>query len=137
MLSSNHDRVRKWRGSPTDFNECISKDELKKLVDDQRTYIDGKFNEMMRSINGVVTHLEHIEQQPPRQRHRCHPPDGDEDEDEDAVLDDDDDRDAYHLRRNRQDMGGNHNRGNNDFFAKTKFTMILFAGTTDPEAYLD
>ena len=31
-----------------DFNECVSKDELKKLVDDQRTYIDGKFNEMMR-----------------------------------------------------------------------------------------
>ena len=36
--------------SPTDFNECVSKDELKKLVDDQRTYIDGKFNEMMRNI---------------------------------------------------------------------------------------
>ena len=53
--------------SPTDFNECVSKDELKKLVDDQRTYIDGKFNEMMRSINGVVTRLEHIEQLPPRQ----------------------------------------------------------------------
>ena len=50
--------------SPTDFNECVSKDELKKLVDDQRTYIDGKFNEMMRSINGVVTRLEHIEQIP-------------------------------------------------------------------------
>jgi len=123
--------------SPTDFNECISKDELKKLVDDQRTYIDEKFNEMMRSINGVVTRLEHIEQQPPRQRHRCHPPDGDEDEDEDAVLDDDEDRDAYRLRRNHQGMGGNHNRGNNDSFAKTKFTMIPFAGTADPEAYLD
>ena len=43
--------------SPTDFNECISKDELKKLVDDQRTYIDGKFNELMRTINGLVTRL--------------------------------------------------------------------------------
>ena len=87
--------------SPTDINECISKDNLKKLVDDQCTYIDVKFNEMLRSINGVVTHLEHIEQQPPRQRHRCHPPDGDEDEDEDAVLDDDEeDRDAYRLWRN-------------------------------------
>ena len=123
--------------SPTDFNECVSKDELKKLVDDQRTYIDGKFNEMMCSINGVVTRLEHIEQHPPQQRHRRHPPDGDEDEDEDAVLDDDEDRDAYCLRRNRQGMGGNHNRGNNDSFAKTKFTMISFVGTADPEAYLD
>ena len=120
-----------------DFNECVSKDELKKLVDDQSTYIDGKFNEMMRSINGVVTRLEHIEQHPPRQRHRRHPPDGDEDEDEDAVLDDDEDRDAYCLRRNRQRMGGNYNRGNNDSFAKTKFTMIPFAGTVDPEACLD
>jgi len=34
-------------------------------------------------------------------------------------------------------MGGNQNRGNNDPFAKTKFTMIPFAGTADPEAYFD
>jgi hypothetical protein len=34
-------------------------------------------------------------------------------------------------------MGGNHNHGNNDPFAKTKFTMIPFTGTADPEAYLD
>ena len=40
-----------------DFNECVSKDELKRLVDDQRTYIDGKFNELMRTINGLVTRL--------------------------------------------------------------------------------
>src|SRR6185312_13991419 len=123
--------------SPTYFNECVSKDELKKLVDDQCTYIDGKLNEMMRSINGVVTRLEHFEQHPPQQRHRRHPPDCDEDEDEDAILDDDEDRDAYRLRCNRQSMGGNHNRGNNDSFAKTKFTMISFAGTADPEADLN
>ena len=91
----------------------------------------------MRSINELVTRLEHVEQHPPRQRHRRHPHDGDEDEDEDVVLDDDEDRDAYCLRRNRQRMGGNYNRGNNDSFAKTKFTMIPFAGTADPEAYLD
>jgi hypothetical protein len=34
-------------------------------------------------------------------------------------------------------MGGNRNHGNNDPFAKTKFTMIPFAGNADPEAYLD
>ena len=72
--------------SPTDFNECVSKDELKKLVDDQRTYIDGKLNEMMRSINGVVTRLEHIEQHPPQQQHRRHPPDGDEDQVDFSVI---------------------------------------------------
>ena len=41
--------------SPTDFNKCVSKNELQKLVDDQRTYIDGKFDELMRTINGLVT----------------------------------------------------------------------------------
>jgi hypothetical protein len=34
-------------------------------------------------------------------------------------------------------MGGNHNRGNNDPFAKIKFTMIPFAGNADSETYLD
>ena len=60
----------------------------------------------------------------------------DEDEDDDVDLDDDV-PDVDRLRHNRQGMGGNHNRGNNDSFAKTKFIMILFAGTADPEAYLD
>ena len=70
-------------------------------------------------------------------RHRRHPHDGDEDEDEDAVLDDEEDRDGYRLRCNRQGMGGNYNRGNNDSFAKAKFILIPFAGTADPKAYLD
>ena len=48
--------------SPSDFNECVLKDELRKLVDDQRTYIDGKFEELMCNINGLVTRLEHVEQ---------------------------------------------------------------------------
>jgi hypothetical protein len=34
-------------------------------------------------------------------------------------------------------MEGNHNHGHNDPFAKTKFTMIPFAGNADPDAYLD
>ena len=50
-----------------DFNECLSKNELQRLVDDQRTYIDGKFDELMRNINGLVTQIEHVEQRPPRQ----------------------------------------------------------------------
>ena len=71
---------------------------------------------MMQHINGLVTRVEYIEQWPP-------PPD--------------DDRDANRLDRNRFGMGGNHNRGNNDPFAKAKFAMIPFAGSADPEAYLD
>ena len=34
-------------------------------------------------------------------------------------------------------MGGNDNHGNNDPFARAKFTMITFSGNADPEAYLD
>ena len=119
-----------------DFNECVSKNELQKLADDQRTYIDGKFDELMRTINGLVTRVEHVEQRPPPRRHRRQPYDDDDDEDEDADLDADA-RAADRLRRNRQGMGGNQNCGNNDPFAKAKFTMIPFAGTADPEAYLD
>ena len=90
----------------------------------------------MCTINGLVTRVEHVEQCPPPRRHRHHPYGDADDEDEDADLDADA-RDADRLRRNRQGMGGNQNRGNNDPFAKAKFTMIPFVGTADPEAYLD
>jgi hypothetical protein len=122
--------------SPSDFNEYVSKDGFQRLVDGQRTYIDRRFDELMCNINGLVTQIEHVEQRPPPRQHRRHPHDGDEEEDEDADLNDDA-RDADHLRRNRQGMGRNQNRGNNDPFAKTKFTIISFAGTVDPEVYLD
>ena len=122
--------------SPTDFNECVSKNELQKLVDDQRNYIDGKFDELMRTINGLVTRVEYVEQRHPPRRHRRQPYEDDDDEDEDADLDADA-RAADRLWRNRQGMGGNQNRGNNDSFAKAKFIMIPFAGTADPKAYLD
>jgi hypothetical protein len=48
--------------SPSDFNECASKDELKRLLDDQRTYINEKFEEMMKTVNNLVTWIEHVEQ---------------------------------------------------------------------------
>ena len=41
--------------SPKDFNECVSKDELRRLFDDQCIYIDGEFDELMRNTNGLVT----------------------------------------------------------------------------------
>ena len=81
----------------------------------------------MGNIYGLVTRIEPVEHRPPPRRHRRQPYGDDEEEDSDA------DR----LRRNHQGMGGNQNRGNNGPFAKTKFNMIPFAGTTDLEAYLD
>jgi hypothetical protein len=59
------------------------------------------------------------------------PPESEEEEDDDADLYVD------RVRRNCHCMRGNHNHGNNDPFAKTKFTMIPCAGTVDPEVYLD
>jgi hypothetical protein len=32
--------------SPLDFNECVSKDECMRLLDDQCTYINKKFDEI-------------------------------------------------------------------------------------------
>ena len=104
--------------SPTDFNDCVSKAELTKLADEQRQLITDRFDEMMRQISTLVTRVEHLKQRPPPP-----PPD-----------DNDADRDIARLRFNRRGMGVD---GNNDPFAKAKFTMLPFAGSADPEAYLD
>jgi hypothetical protein len=114
----------------------VSKDDLTRLLDDQRTYINEKFEEIMKTVNNQVTRIEHVEQRPPPRWPRHQPQEGEEEEDDDADHDANA-RDADRLRHNRHGMGGNHNHGNNDPFAKTKFTMIPFASTTDPEAYLD
>ena len=127
--------------SPTDFNECVSKEELTKLANDQRAYMEQQFASLTRSINGLVTRIEQIEQRPPPEQPR-RPPHPNQDDDEEF---EDGDRDEERLRHNRFQMGGgnynrgggNPNRGNNDPFAKVKFTMIPFAGNADPEAYLD
>lgn len=108
--------------SPTDFNDCVSKAELTKLLADQRTFMETKFAELMGHINTVVHRIEDVERRPPPQR---------------AAADDDFDRDADRLHRNRHGMGGNNNRGNTDTFVKPKFNIPPFAGSADPEAYLD
>ena len=93
--------------SPADFNECVSKTELTKLLADQRTYMEEKFGELMRHINNAVTRIEHVEQQrpppppPPEQRGPRNPRDS-----EDEYFDDDIafDCDADRLRHNRYGM---------------------------------
>jgi hypothetical protein len=42
------------------------KDELTRLLDYQHTYINEKFDELMRNIDNMVTRIEHIEQRPPQ-----------------------------------------------------------------------
>jgi hypothetical protein len=46
----------------SDFNECVFKDELMRLLDDQRTYMNEKFEEMMQTVNNLITRIKHIEQ---------------------------------------------------------------------------
>jgi hypothetical protein len=87
--------------------------------------------ELTRNVNNLVTRIEQLEQRPPP--HRAN------DEDADDFGDEDADADGYARRRlnfNRHGMGG-HIQGNNDPFAKIKFSLPLFAGNIDPEAYLD
>jgi hypothetical protein len=95
-------------GSLTDFNECVSKDELTTFMTEQRNLM----TELTRNVNNLVTRIEQLEQRPP--------PHCADDEDADAFGDEDANADSDARRRlnfNRHGMGGN-NHGNNDPFAK-------------------
>jgi len=118
-------------GSPTDFNDCVSKGELTMFIIEQRNLM----TKLTRNVNNLVTRIGQVEQRP----HSHHGDDEDADGDISDHEDMDDDGDARNRRRynfNRRGMGGN-NHGNNDPFAKTKFSLPPFAGNVDPEAYLD
>jgi len=47
-------------GSPMDFNDCVSKGELKAFITEQRNLM----NELTRNVNNLVTRIEQIEQRP-------------------------------------------------------------------------
>jgi len=116
-----------------DFNDYVSKGELTTFITKQRNLM----NELTRNVNNLVTRIEQIEQCP--QSHRGDDEDTDADGDLSDHEDADDDGDACNRRRynfNRRGMGGN-NHGNNDPFAKIKFSLPPFAGNVDPKAYLD
>ena len=118
-------------GSPTDFNDCVSKGELIAFITEQRNLM----NELTRNVNNLVTRIQQIEQRSQSHHGDDENADGDLSDHEDV----DDDGDVRNRRRynfNRRGMGGN-NHGNNDPFAKIKFSLPPFAGNVDPEAYLD
>jgi hypothetical protein len=118
-------------GSLMDFNDCVSKHELTAFIIEQCNLM----NELTRNVNNLVTRIEQFEQHPPSH----HGDDGDVDADVFYDEEADVDGDARNRRRynfNRRGMGGN-NHGNNDPFAKIKFSLPPFAGNVDPKAYLD
>ena len=98
---------------PTDFNDCVSKNELHAIPDD-------KFNEILQQITNLAKRIEDVEQQHPKP----HPEDADDDDlkGEDAKEDDgnakaeaeakarqhaEDARNRNRLNFNRRGMGGN------------------------------
>jgi len=118
-------------GSPTNFNDCVSKGELTTFITEQRNLM----TELTRNVNSLVTCIEQIEQHP--QSHHGDDEDADRDlSDYEDVDDDGDARNRCRYNFNRRGMRGN-NHGNNDPFAKIKFSLPPFAGNVDPEAYLD
>ncbi|CAN6201251.1 unnamed protein product [Urochloa humidicola] len=124
--------------SPKNFNDCVSCDELTTLLDEQRKFMMDDFAKLTKNIIDLGTLIAYVEH-----NHE------NEDEDNEEVKDEDDDDDdarrrdrdrecdEERIRFNRRGMGGNREHSNNDPFAKTKFTLIPFAGNANPEAYLD
>jgi len=118
-------------GSPMAFNDCVSKGELIAFITVHRNLM----NEMTCNVNNLVTRIEQIEQRP--QSHHGDDEDADRDlSDHDDMDDDGDARNRRHYNFNHRGMRGN-NHGNNDPFAKIKFSLPPFVGNVDPEAYLD
>jgi len=102
-------------GSPTDFNDSVSKGELTAFITKHRNLM----NELTRNVNNLVTRIEQIEQRP--QSH--HGDDGDLSNHEDV----DDDGDARNRRRynfNRHGMEGN-NHGNNLLKLNLAYLLLL------------
>ena len=121
---------------PTDFNDCVSKNELCAVLDD-------KLNEILQQITNLAKRIEDVEQRHPGP----HPEDDDDDdlsEEEDGEAEAEskaqrraeDARNRNQLNFNRRGMRGN-NQGNNDPFSKTKFKIPPFSSSANPEAYLD
>jgi hypothetical protein len=104
-------------GTLVDLNEYMSKGELTTFITEQHNLM----NELTRKVNNLVTCIEQIEQHPL--------PHCSDDEDADVFYDEDAnaDNDAHnhhHYNFNRRGMRGN-NHGNNDLFAKIKFSLLF------------
>ena len=63
------------RDTPTDFNNCVSKNEL-------RAVLDNKFNEILQQITNLAKRIEDVEQRHPEPRH--------EDDDDDLSEEEED-----------------------------------------------
>ena len=67
--------------APIDFNDCVSKNELRAVLDD-------KFNEILQQITNLAKRIEDVEQRHPEPRPK------DDDDDDDLSEEDDGDAEA-------------------------------------------
>jgi len=117
--------------APTDFNDCVSRDELTNILQrENRTQLQ-LLQEIQTSIANLTTRIGNLEQRD------AEPIDGDEADDgaSNAGHGRDGGRDQFRQHHHHQGMGGN--CGPADPFSKVKFTIPSFDGSYDGDAYLD
>ena len=83
--------------APIDFNDCVSKNELRAVLDD-------KFNEILQQITNLAKRIEDVEQRHPKPRP--------EDDDDDLSEEDNGDAEAEAEAQRRAEDARNHNRLN-------------------------
>ena len=136
-------------GSPSDFKDCVSKEELNKALQDHTRLL----TDIRTSIANLVTRVNDLElRQPPQDDDHSH-----DDDDDDTNNGDQEDGEVFvgqdaraeqrpraeQLRRDqqqrRQGNGSNNvNRnGRDDPYSKIKFSMPPFDGAYDADAYLN
>ena len=120
--------------APTDFSDCVSKDELNNILREQHNTQLQLLRDIQTSIANLTTGVDNLEQAPEEPIH------GD-DEDDDASNAGQDGhrhdgrRDQHRQNRHHQGMGGNNGRA--DPYSKVKFVIPSFDGSYDGDAYLD
>ena len=83
--------------APIDFNECVSRNELRAILDD-------KFNEILQQITNLAKRIEDVEQR--------HPEPCPKDDDDDLSEEEDGDAEAKAEARRRAKDAHNRNRLN-------------------------
>lgn len=117
----------------TDFSDCVSKNEIQKLIWCKCSFIDENLNQIMQTVNILAKWIKDVKQQWPKQ-HRPEDDIGDDDLKDDEGNDDED-SDAWHVAcgtmlhervHHKYRVMAGKDRGNNDPFSKTKFKMLPF-----------
>ena len=97
MLGKARGNAQGNEDAPTDFNDCVSKNELRAVLDD-------KFNEILQQITNLAKRIEDVEQR--------HPEPHTKDDEDDLSKEDDGDAEAEAKAQRRAEDACNHNQLN-------------------------